>query len=159
LVLGFNLLISLAMVTLTIVVHFAGLAALIACLRGEFARRWREGSAYRRGFVILFTVFGLVVLHAIEIWIYAGLYLFLGLVPTLETALYFSTSTFTTLGFGDVVIDSHHRIIAAIEGFNGFLLIGWSTAFLVSVTGKMGLLEAQLEAIQRSRDDPPRDSP
>jgi hypothetical protein len=46
-------------------------------------------------------------------------------------------------------------MIAAIEGVNGFLLIGWSTAFLVSVTAKMGLLEARLTQNDgASRRDP-----
>lgn len=140
-----NLLIAGVMVVVTVSMHFFGLAALIAVLRGEFARRWREGSSLRRGAVILVTVFGLVVLHSLEIWVYAALFMALEQFPDLETALYFSTTSFSTLGFGDVVISHKHRIIGAIEGANGFLLIGWSTAFLVSVTAKMGLLEAQLD--------------
>lgn len=140
-----NLLIASAMVVLTVSMHFFGLAALIAVLRAEFARSWREGSSLRRGAVILVTVFGLVVLHSLEIWTYAALFLTLKEFPDLETALYFSTTSFSTIGFGDVVVSHKHRIIGAIEGANGFLLIGWSTAFLVSVTAKMGLLEAQLD--------------
>lgn len=154
-----NLVISSMMVVLTISFHFVGLAGLIALLRGEFAQRLREGSAYRRGAVILFTVFGLVILHSIEIWLYAALYLLLGEFSDLETALYFSTTCFTTVGFGDVLIQPQYRLISAIEGANGFLLIGWSTAFLVSVTAKMGLLEAQLERVHPPRPNEPTDSP
>jgi hypothetical protein len=148
-----NLAIASLMVTVTVGLHFVGLATLIAILRAGFAARWREGSAYRRGAVILFTVFGLVLLHSLEIWVYAILFLGLGQFQDLETALYFSTASFSTIGYGDVVIDHQHRLVAAIEGANGFLLIGWSTAFLVSVTAKMGLLEAQLETGRRAASD------
>lgn len=148
-----NLAISSAMVVGTVGLHFFGLAALIAILRAEFATRWREGSAFERGATILFTVFGLVLLHSAEIWSYAILFMGLGQFTDLETALYFSTATFSTVGYGDVLIDHQHRLIAAIEGANGFILIGWSTAFLVSVTAKMGLLEAQLERAGRPAND------
>ncbi len=140
-----NLAIGTGMVVGTVSLHFFGLACLIAILRAEFATRWREGTAFQRGGTILFTVFGLVLLHSTEIWLYAALFLGLDLFKDLETALYFSTTSFTTLGYGDIVVNHSRRLIAAIESANGFLLIGWSTAFLVSVTAKMGLLEAQLE--------------
>ena len=154
-----NLAIASVMVVTTVTLHFLGLASLIAILRAEFAQRWRKGTAYERGATILLTVFGLVVLHSFEIWLYAGLFLALGEFQDLETALYFSTASFTTIGYGDVVIGHTHRLIAAIEGANGFLLIGWSTAFLVSVTARMGLLEAQLEHGGQASPDQSSDSP
>jgi hypothetical protein len=140
-----NLGIGALMSGLTVCLHFLGLAGLIAGMRASFAQAWREGSALRRGAVILVTVIGLFGLHGVQIWLYAGLYLLLGEFPDIETALYFSCTTFTTVGYGDVLLSPERRLIAGIEGANGFILIGWSTAFLVSVTGKIGLLEARLE--------------
>ena len=87
-------------------------------------------------------VLGVLGLHGIEIWLFAGLYLLLGEIGTLEEALYFSASTFSTLGYGDVVLSASWRLVAAMEGITGFLLIGWSTAFLVSVVGRLRALEA-----------------
>jgi hypothetical protein len=154
-----NLAIATGMVVGTVSLHFFGLACLIAILRAEFATRWREGTAFQRGATILFTVFGLVLLHSAEIWLYAALFLGLDLFKDLETALYFSTTSFTTLGYGDIVVNHSRRLIAAIESANGFLLIGWSTAFLVSVTAKMGLLEAQLEHGGKPANDWPANQP
>ncbi len=153
-----NLAISFGMTGAMLVVHFLGLAGLIAGLRASFAQRWRNGSALRRGIIILLTVFGLVLLHGVQVGCYAALYRGLGVFADWETSIYFAATTFTTLGFGDVLIDDHRRIIPAIEAFTGFLLIGWSTAFLVSVTAKMGLLEAQLEAVQRERHQHDREA-
>jgi voltage-gated potassium channel Kch len=144
LMLAHNLLIASGMVGLTVVFHFFGLAGLIALLNTKIPRRLRAGTGLQKGVTILLTVFGLVLMHTVEIWTYAGLYLALDEFPGIETALYFSTTSFSTLGYGDLTLSEPHRLIGAIEGANGFLLIGWSTAFLVSVTNRMGLLEARL---------------
>lgn len=154
-----NLLIATVMVGITVVFHFIGLAALIAVLNTRVPRRLRAGTGLQKGLTILFTVFGLVMMHTVEIWAYASLYLILGEFRDLEAALYFSTTTFSTLGYGDITLSQSYRLVGAIEGANGFLLIGWSTAFLVSVTNRMGLLEARLRhSDQRSPGDAP-DSP
>ena len=146
-----NLWISTAMVGGTVFLHFVGLAALIAVLNTNLPRRMRAGTGIQKGLTILFTVYGLVIMHTLEIWAYACLYLGLGEFPDLEAALYFSTTSFSTLGYGDITLSHAHRLVGAIEGANGFLLIGWSTAFLVSVTNRMGLLEARL----KHSDQPP----
>jgi hypothetical protein len=146
-----NLVLAAGMVCATVVFHFIGLAGLIAVLNTRLPRRLRTGTGLQRALTILFTVFGLVAMHTVEIWGYAGVYLVLGEFADLEAALYFSTTSFSTLGYGDVTLGRDHRLLGAIEGINGFLLIGWSTAFLVSVTNRMGLLEARL----RHSDEPP----
>ncbi len=140
-----NLIVATGMVGGTVVFHFLGLAGLIAALNTGLPRRMRAGTGLQKGLTILFTVFGVVVMHTVEIWAYAALYLGLGEFRDLESALYFSTTSFSTLGFGDITLSHAHRLVGAIEGANGFLLIGWSTAFLVSVTNRMGLLEARLK--------------
>ncbi|MEZ5937456.1 MAG: ion channel [Hyphomonadaceae bacterium] len=150
-----SLLVSLGMVILTVLIHFRGLSYLIAILRGEPARRFRaHHSSWRQGATILGVVFGLFFLHTIEISIYALLFMYLEIFRTFEAALFYSAASFTTLGLDIVVERSEWRLVPAIEAISGFILIGWSTAFLVSVTARMGLLEATLE--QNVDPPPPR---
>ena len=52
---------------------------------------------------------------------------------TLEKAVYFSLVTFTTLGYGDITMESGHRILAGLEAINGVLLLGWSTTMMYSL--------------------------
>jgi len=86
-------------------------------------------------------VIGLMLIHTVEVWLYASLYLAIGALKDLETAVYFSTTSFTTIGYGDVVLSEQWRLVGAIEGANGLLLFGWSTAFLFSVISRMRALE------------------
>jgi hypothetical protein len=152
-----NLAIGSAMVIAAILVHFFGLVILLAVMGKAVGRFSQLGAIMQSGALLLLVVFGLVAVHTIEIWMFALLYLGIGEFSTLEDAIYFSATTFSTLGYGDVTMSREHRLIGAIEGVLGFLLIGWSTAFLVSVTGRIRLLEARLEGFGRNKhpSDPP----
>jgi hypothetical protein len=115
-----QLLLATLMVVITVLLHGAGIATLARILRFDpnNAEAHHHFSA-RHAIMILGIVLALFTLHGIEIWLYAGLYLLLGAVADLETAVYFSTITY------------------AIEGVNGIILLGWSTAFFVTVVARL----------------------
>jgi hypothetical protein len=69
----------------------------------------------------------------IEAGLWSMLYLLNPLItalPDLETAFYFSMVTFTTLGFGDVVLIGQWRTLASIQAANGVIIFGWTTALI-----------------------------
>ena len=143
-----NLLLASLLVLITFALHFFGLVGLTWFMRHRMQQHaGRLSSVAWQGAAILFVVLSLFALHSVQIWIYALTYLALGQFDAVDTALYFSTSTFTTVGFGDIVLASDWRMLAAAESANGFLLIGWSTAFLVSVTSRLRLFEAEIERL------------
>jgi len=127
-----------AMVALTVVIHLVGLTVLIRLLRshGRLARKLRILPMT----LLLTASMGLFAIHTIEIWFYAVLFLALGAFKHFEEALYFSTVTYATIGYGDVVMPLNWRILGAIEGATGILMLGWSTAFLVSLLSQLKLL-------------------
>jgi hypothetical protein len=84
------------------------------------------------------TVLGLFLLHTVEIWVWAVLLLATRAVVPFQDALYYSTVTFSTVGSGDIVVGPRWRLLASLEGINGFILIGWSTAYLVSASTRHG---------------------
>lgn len=133
------------MVAFTVGVHLAGLTLMLRLLRHHRSRRPNAGVHLHDGIGILAAAFGLFVLHAIEIWAYAALYAVAGALRTFEEALYFSTSTYATIGYGDVVLAPGWRVLGAIEGANGVILLGWSTAFFVAVVSRIRLLEFEIE--------------
>ncbi|UZK70432.1 potassium channel family protein [Sphingomonas sp. S1-29] len=146
-----QLVLASLMVTFTIGVHLGGLAALLGLLRRHHAGRPVAYVLLHDSVGILAAAFGLFALHAIEIWAYAALYAAAGALGSFEEALYFSTSTYTTIGYGDVVLPPGWRVFGAIEGANGIILLGWSTAFFFAVVSRIRLLELELET--RAKDD------
>jgi drug/metabolite transporter (DMT)-like permease len=129
------------MVTLTVVIHFFGLLILLRLLgsHGRQTTHWHKVA--RQCSLLIIAVLGVVFLHTIEIWAYAVLFMTLGAITGVEPAVYFSTVTFSTLGYGDIVLGERWRILGAIEAPNGLILFGWSTAFLLSLMGKLRALE------------------
>lgn len=135
-----ELAVSTVMVVLTVTIHGVGLFVLARALRLE-AREEAAGHVHPmspRGMVAtLFVILGLFAVHGFEIWLYAFLYEFLGAVTPLREAVYFSTITYAAIGYSDAAMAERWRLVAAIEGINGIILIGWSTAFFVAVIARM----------------------
>jgi voltage-gated potassium channel len=69
-------------------------------------------------------------LHVVEMALWAGAYWVQGAFPTFEESLYFSIVSFTTVGYGDVVLPVDWRILGAAEAATGNLLLGWSTGLM-----------------------------
>ena len=136
-----ELLVGTLLVILTVLIHGSGIYALGRFLRVE-AREEAEENIHPmslRGIsVTLSLVLGLFVLHGIEIWTYGLAYLVLDALPNLREAVYFSTITYSTTGYDDESIAKAWQMVAAIEGINGVILLGWSTAFFVTVVARMG---------------------
>ena len=133
-----QLAVATVMVIVTVLIHGAGVTALARALRIEpGAAEQRHHFSLKRAFQILLVVLALFTLHGVEIWLYAAVYLVIGAVHTLEAAVYFSTITYASIGFGDAEMARSWRLVGAIEGINGVLLLGWSTAFFVTVVARL----------------------
>lgn len=143
------------MVGLTVIIHFAGLSALLALIQKHRHGADRVTTFVENGAVMVGAAFGLFALHGIEIWSYALLYWSMGTFASFEQALYFSTSTYSTIGYGDVVLPVGRRLLGAIEGVNGVILLGWSTAFFFTVVHRMTSIERAFSQVSppRRHDD------
>ncbi len=124
-----QLTIGSALVVVTVLVHGVSLDIIVRALRAigmETLNRWR---------LLSLSLFVLAVFsaHVIEIWIWAVFYFFIEEISTFKTALYFSTSSFTTVGYGDLTLSEEWRLLGSLESANGMILFGWSTAFIFTV--------------------------
>ena len=133
------------MVSLTVLIHFVGLSILLALISRYRPSSSEARNVFGNAIAILGAAFGLFALHGLEIWAYALLYWGMSAFETFEAALYFSTTTYATIGYGDLVLPATSRLVGAIEGANGIILLGWSTAFFFAVVDRMKLLERELE--------------
>jgi voltage-gated potassium channel len=129
-------LLALALLAACVIVQSAGMLLLIQWLV-RVRRVIESPNALRRvGFLVRLFV-RIVLLHLIQIGLWAVVFWRAHELPNLETALYFSLATYTTIGFGDVVLGPGWRVLAGIEGLSGLLLVGWSTAFVFAVVHRM----------------------
>jgi hypothetical protein len=136
-----ELLVATTMVLLTVFLHAVGLLLLGRLTRYEVFEERKlaiKPMSFAAVGLTMSVVIGLFALHALEIWLYAALYLRLGALDTLREAVYFSTQTYAAIGFGDEALDPDWHILAAIEGINGVILLGWSTAFFVTGMRRLG---------------------
>jgi hypothetical protein len=133
-------LISAAMVVLCVAIHGVGLFSLSRLVRTEAAieRLQKIDALSRRGAVFtLSIVLAMLALHGLEIWAFAFVYLATGAVPGLENALYFSTISYSTVGYNDTHIVDQWRLLGAFESILGVFLLGWSTAFFFRMLGRI----------------------
>jgi hypothetical protein len=133
-----NLLLGTLMIGLTVATHTVGLVMITRST--DAAIRWLRLHAHNFGKTIamISTVLSLFPLHTVEVWTWAMAFLAVGAMRGLESALYFSTGTFSTLGYGDVTLRPEWRLFGALEAVNGLLLIGWSTAYLMAASTRHG---------------------
>lgn len=124
--------VSSVMVVLCVTIHGFGLFGLSRLMRTERARERIEqiNPLSPRGTIFtLAIVIAIVILHGAEIWLFAFVYLALEAVHNFEQALYFSTISYSTVGYSDLHILPDWRLLGAFESILGVILMGWSTAF------------------------------
>ena len=133
-----NLALGSLLIAATVLIHTLGLGFL--SLWTTHLVRWFRLHRHYFGQTVamMTTVLGLFVLHTIEIWLWAAVFATIGAVNGFADALYFSTVTFSTVGYGDITATPEWRMFAALEAIDGFILIGWSIAYLIAASTRHG---------------------
>jgi voltage-gated potassium channel len=129
-------LLAVALLATCVIVQSLGMLVLIRWL-SRVRRVLESRSTYLRVALLLRLFIGIVLLHLVQVGLWAVVFWRAKELPNVETALYFSLATYTTIGFGDVVLGPGWRVLAGIEGLTGILLVGWSTAFVFAVVNRM----------------------
>ena len=129
-------LLAAALLATCVIVQSVGMLVLIRWL-ARLRRVLESRSTYLRVALLLRLFMGIVLLHLTQVGLWAVVFWRAQELPNLETALYFSLASYTTIGFGDVVVGPRWRLLAGIEGLTGILLVGWSTAFVFAVVNRM----------------------
>jgi len=133
-------LIGVLLIAVTVVIHAAGTTRWVRYLVRHYTRTDGQLSIRKSPQVLISTALAMVVLHVVQVILWAVTYRNLipgGELETFEEAVYFSFVTFTTLGYGDITLSEGIRILSGIEALNGILLVGWSTAILFAVVQRV----------------------
>jgi hypothetical protein len=139
-----RLLVACSLMAVCVTIHAAGLTAAFRQLRRSpvaSLRFWRSTRLF------VAVAVWIVLLHLVEISVWAATYTWSGAMPDLSSALYFSAVTYTTTGYGDLVLPVDWRLDGGVEALTGILMCGWSTGFFFAVVNR--LYEADARAANR----------
>ena len=130
-----KLLMAWCLMALCVIVHAIG-------IMGAF--RWFHRSPALAGprfwpqtWLLIRIAGWLIFLHLIEILLWALFYVWREGMLDLNSAFYFSSATYATVGYGDLVLPKEWRLIGGVEALTGILMCGWSTAFFFAVVVRM----------------------
>ena len=129
--LGAQLAVVVGFILLMVVVHSAGLVGISRALHLTDEKSIPNEFGLRAA--ALMGTYGLLLflLHFFEIFLFAAFFRYVGALKSMEEALYYSASCYATLGTAASNFAEEWRLVGALEALIGFVLIGWSTAFMV----------------------------
>jgi hypothetical protein len=133
---------ELLLITLTLWLQSAGVSALIAWVRRALREEMHTMGTFRHAALVVRLATAVVVLHGSEILLWAGFYRWRCL-PSWDSAMYFSASSYSTLGCGDVSLPSSWRSLAPLESVIGVLMCGISVSLLFAIVTRLLDHEAQ----------------
>ncbi|MEO8531412.1 MAG: potassium channel family protein [Deltaproteobacteria bacterium] len=103
----------------------------------------RRPHAPKQMLVLCVAALWILMLVTIAVWIWAAAFRLLGIFPTLEASVYFALVSYTTLGFGDVLLPQDWRLLSGMLAANGLLNIGMSTAILIEVMRQLRVNQSE----------------
>jgi len=131
-----NMAIAALLMVITTALHASGMLLVVRMVLQDEAL-----TSHRKQRMHLFSVAGVVLLmflvSVIEVLVWSVTYLWLGAIEGLEKATYFSMVTFTTLGYGEIVLDEQWRLLASFEAANGIIMFGWTTAIVLATVQRI----------------------
>ena len=128
--------IAVLVVMITLWLQSVGLAALIHWVRNAFANDAHRLGPFRSAVLVVRLTAAVIVLHAVLILFWASCYRRLCF-SSWESALYFSASSYATVGYGDVVLPSNWRMLGPLESIIGVLMCGISVSVLFATVTRL----------------------
>ena len=140
-----QLLIAWCLMALCVTVHAVGLTAALRWVK----RRPATADFWPSTWMLICVAGWAIVLHLVEIASWALLYTWKQAMPDLPSALYFSAVTYTTTGYGDLVLPKEWRLVGGVEALTGIPMCGWSPGFFFAVVERM-----YGTSLEQTRPDP-----
>jgi hypothetical protein len=138
-----QLLFAWCLLAVTVAIHAAGLAFVLRALNRPVAQR--DLRFWMVTWLLVRVAWAFIVLHLAEIAIWALFYWWKKCLPDAESAFYFSGITYTTVGYGDLVLPVGWRVLAAVEGLTGILMCGLSTGLFFAIASKYFTMRPAVE--------------
>jgi voltage-gated potassium channel Kch len=127
---------SIVITLITIVIHALGTSSMIRFIFNKIDLDTTPIHRKQILFALSFSATSLILLHFAEIILWALTFMMIPEIARLsnfQEAVYFSSITYTTVGYGDITLEGRWRLLCGFEAMNGILLFGWSSAVFFSI--------------------------
>jgi Ion channel len=138
-----ELFIAFIIVAVCVVMHTTGMLLLVDWLLRQRPLLEQRSSLLIFALLLILVFAVIILLHLAETGIWAAFYYWRGLFADYETSFYFSLGSYTTIGYGDVVLPQRWRLLGGLEGVSGVLLCGLSTAFIFAIVNALFQIRMQ----------------
>lgn len=126
-----KLLIAWCLMALCVTIHAIGLTAAFRWMKRRSATI--EGHFWPATWMLICIVGWTILMHLLQIVVWALFYASKHGMPDLTSALYFSAVTYTTTGYGDLVLPVKWRLVGGVEALTGIMMCGLSTGLFFAV--------------------------
>lgn len=127
-----QLLFAFFLASVTVVIHAVGTVYFVIPAAGVWRQSPNSQDLPHPVWTLTRLVSLLLVLHLVEMTVWAAAFTVGNVLPDFETSLYFSVKSYTTVGYGDVLPPKSWRLLGPIEAAVGVLMLGWSTSIIVA---------------------------
>jgi len=129
-------LITFVLLAVTVGMHAVGFSTLIRSLAKK-KQALTKSAIWSRAWLVIWLAWRLLLLHMAEIAFWGLFYYWQDCFPDAESAFYFSGVTYTTVGYGDLVLPKPWRMLAPCEALIGILMAGLSTGLFFAVLHRL----------------------
>ena len=127
---------ALLLVMLTLWLQCGGIALLIPQVRRALAGHNHTAGPFRTAALVVRLTTVMVALHVLEILLWASCYRWFCF-PSWESAVYFSATSYSTVGYGDMTLPLKWRMLGPIESITGVLMCGISVSLLFAIATRL----------------------
>lgn len=143
------------MLVIVVLIHGAGLDYIVARYKRKAERlRARQDRPQLAIFIFAVTILLMLVLHVSEACIWGVVLNKVGLISNLRDSIYFSANTYTTIGYGYMILPESWRELSPIMAISGLFTFAWTTGEMFGIVGQQHQLVADLAEVRRSRKQP-----
>src|ERR1700756_341852 len=128
--------VAIVLVTATLWLQCAGMAVLIHRARASIGRGVRALSEWHSSVLMIRFTTVMIVLHILQILLWAAFYRWRCL-PSWESSFYFSAASYSTVGYGDIVLPRVWRLLGPLESVTGALSCGISVSPVFAILIRM----------------------
>jgi voltage-gated potassium channel len=127
---------GVVVIVLALWLQCGGIALLVHWARHAMRGTVHNFGAYRSALLIVRFTAGVIILNGLQVLLWASWYRAICL-PSWDTAIYFSASSYSTVGYGDVILPPAWRMLGPLEGIIGVVMTGISVGFLFAIISRL----------------------